>query len=250
MMATPPSPTATAPAVRPPGATTGARAPPVARRAFAAVLTLVAVYAALDVVAQMLPPHYSAITQPESDLAVGPYGGIMTLNFVVRGALSLLFLWAFGRTVASAGGSWRQYRGGTISLAVWAVGAFVLAAFPTDVPSTPISGHGAVHLVAAIVAFLGGAIGVYWLSRGFAQTPILRPVQGWATALGVLSLVLVVLELTGGLFVPRISDRIGGLLERIFLASVLLWIALVALYLLRASGAFEDSSAADRTSRA
>ena len=44
----------------------------------------IALYLVLDVVAQMLPPHYSPVRQAESDLAVGPYGYVMTINFVVR----------------------------------------------------------------------------------------------------------------------------------------------------------------------
>ena len=114
-----------------------------ARRAFVLTMLLIVLYVILDIVVQLLPPHYDPISQPESDLAVGPFGWIMTANFVVRGGLSLLFLWGFLATVKASGGTWRRYQGGTIALAVWGVGAFVLAAFPTDVPSTPLSAHGA-----------------------------------------------------------------------------------------------------------
>lgn len=207
-----------------------------ARRAFALVALLVAVYAVLDIVVQLLPPHYSAIQDAESDLAVGPYGWIMTINFVVRGALSLLFLWAFYRTVRPEGRGWGEYRGGAVALAIWGVGAILLAIFPTDVPATPISWHGAIHLVVALLAFLGGAIGVYLLSSHFASSPVLRPAQGWATLLALLVIVFVVGELALGVFTPRVSEVAGGLLERLFLGSVLLWILLVALFLAREPG--------------
>ncbi|HEY7356765.1 MAG TPA: DUF998 domain-containing protein, partial [Ktedonobacterales bacterium] len=50
-----------------------------------ALLTIVgiALYVVLDVIAQLLPPHYNPISQAESDLAVGPYGWIMAINFVL-----------------------------------------------------------------------------------------------------------------------------------------------------------------------
>jgi hypothetical membrane protein len=48
-----------------------------------------ALYVALDIIAQALPPHYSPISQAESDLAVRPYGYVMSINFIVRGLLSL-----------------------------------------------------------------------------------------------------------------------------------------------------------------
>jgi hypothetical membrane protein len=194
----------------------------------------VVLYAVLDVVAQLLPPHYSPIRQAESDLAVGPYGYVMTANFVVRGALSLLFIAALAATYRAEGSSWRRSRGGFVLLGgFWGVGALLLAAFPTDVPSTPISWHGAIHLVVALVAFLGGAIGIYLLSDGFRASRALAPARSWALGLAVLSVLLCVVELTGGLFIPRISDHLGGLLERLFLGSVLLWILLVSLYLAR-----------------
>jgi hypothetical protein len=197
------------------------------------VAGLVVLYAALDIVAQLLPPHYSAITQAESDLAVGPYGGIMTANFVVRGVLTLLFLFGFARTVEAEGGSWRTYGRGFAAFLVWGVGAFLLAAFPTDVPSTPVSWHGAIHLVVAIVAFLGGALGTYWLATRFGESPSLRPARAWAKALSILCLVLVAVELLGGMLIARLSGDVGGLLERLFLGSVLLWLFLVAIFLAR-----------------
>jgi hypothetical protein len=208
--------------------------PPEARRAFALVAVGIVAYVLLDLIAQLLPPHYSPITQAESDLAVGPYGGIMTANFVLRGAVTLLFLYALARTLAAEGGSWRTYRRGYAAFLVWGVGAFLLAAFPTDVPSTPISWHGAIHLVVAVLAFLGGALGTYWLASRFSESAVLRPAEPWAVGLAVMCIVLVVVELLGGILLVRLSAVAGGLVERVFLGSVLLWLFLVSVYLARA----------------
>ncbi len=206
-------------------------APGTARRAFAGVCALVVVYAILDVVAQLLPPHYSAVTQAESDLAVGPFGWIMTINFVVRGLLTLLFLYALAETLAAEGRSWRTFGRGYAAFLVWGIGAFLLAAFPTDVPSTPISWHEWIHIVVAVPAFLGGALGTYWLATRFDDSATLRPMRVWATVLAVITIVLVILEIVGGLIVHRVSGQVGGLLERLFLGSVLLWMFLVSAYL-------------------
>ena len=207
--------------------------PPEARRWFALVCVAIVGYVVLDAIAQLLPPHYSPISQAESDLAVGPYGGIMTANFVLRGALTLLFLAAFARTVAAEGGSWRQYRRAYAAFLVWGVGAFLLAAFPTDVPATPVSWHGAIHLVVAVLAFLGGALGTYWFATRFEHSAVLRPAQGWSLALAGVTILLVVVELVGANLVHRVADEAGGLIERLFLGSVLLWIFLVSAYLAR-----------------
>ena len=207
-----------------------------ARRDFALVAIGVVLYVVLDAVAQLLPPHYNPISQAESDLAVGPYGFVMTINFVLRGLLSLLFLVGLARTIESAGGRWTQYRGGFVLLGVWGVGALLLAAFPTDVPATPVSWHGAIHLVVALIAFLAGAFGILLLALRFGENRTLAPAREWAVALGALSVVLCLLELGLPFAAPHLADRIGGLTERLFLGSVLLWILLVALFLRASPG--------------
>ncbi len=207
------------------------------RLLFALAAAGVVLYAILDVVAQLLPPHYSPIRQAESDLAVGPYGYVMTINFVVRGLLSLAFVAALASLYLEEGSSWKRNRAGFVALGgAWGVGALLLAIFPTDVPSTPVSWHGAIHGVVAVIAFLGGALGVVWLSRDFDRSPTMRSARSWAVGLAIFALAACVLELTGGLFVARVADRVGGLIERIFLGSVLLWILLVSVFAYRRLG--------------
>ena len=205
-----------------------------ARRSFAIAAGLIVVYLVLDLIAQLLPPHYSAITQAESDLAVGPFGWIMTINFVIRGLLTLAFLNGLWLTITEEGSAWPTYRRGYVAFLVWGIGAFLLAIFPTDVPSTPLSWHGAIHFVVAIPVFIGGALGTYWVATRFGASPTFRSAEGWATALAWLSIVLLVIELLGGLADRRLAGEVGGLLERLFLGSVLLWLFLVSIYALRA----------------
>ncbi len=214
------------------------------RRAFWLVVLGVVLYAVLDVVAQLLPPHYSPISQAESDLAVGPYGFVMTINFVNRGLLSLLFLAALARTVRSSGGRWTELRGGAVLVGIWGVGALLLAAFPTDVPATPVSWHGAIHLVVALIAFLAGAFGIFLLAVRFDRVPALARTRAFALPLAALSILLCLIDLGLPFVAPHLSGRIGGLTERLFLGSVLLWILLVSLVLARERPA-EVSRSAD-----
>ena len=62
---------------------------------FGTVIAGIMLSVLLEVSVQLLPPHYNPLSQPESDLAVGPYGFLMALNFVVRGIVYLTFLVAF-----------------------------------------------------------------------------------------------------------------------------------------------------------
>jgi hypothetical membrane protein len=201
------------------------------RRAFALTVILTVVYLLLDLLAQLLPPHYSAIAQAESDLAVGPYGYVMTINFVVRGILSLGFVLGLAWTT----GLGSRARVGLGLLAFWGLGAFLLAAFPTDVPSTPVSWHGAIHLVVAALAFLAASIGELLLALHFSREPALRRLARVATGIAVLGVVvnLVLFAIDGR---PHLAAEIGGLAERLFLGIVLAWMVLVSLWILRAPG--------------
>ena len=201
------------------------------RRYFWAVIVGIVLYVVLDVIAQLLPPHYSPISQAESDLAVGPYGYVMTVNFVNRGILSLVFLYGLLRIRGAERGSWADSRAGFALLGIWGVGALLLAAFPTDVPSTPVSWHGAIHLVVAVLAFIGGGAGAYVVSTHFKESDTLREAASFAIPLGGIALLLLAVELLAGFIVPRLAADVGGLTERLFLGSVLLWMFLVSVYL-------------------
>jgi len=196
-----------------------------ARRLFWVVIAAIVLYVVLDAIAQSLPPHYSPIKDVESDLAVGPYGWVMAINFLNRGALSLVFLYALIETARSNAGLGRHFRIGIYTFGVWAVGAIILAFFPTDVPATPISWHGAIHLVVAILAFFGGAFGALIISLGLGKNEVIQKVRRPALLIAIVSVILLFVA------VATLTGPVGGLTERLFLGSVLLWEAIVSLYL-------------------
>jgi hypothetical protein len=199
-------------------------------RLFWTVILGIVLYVVLDVVVQLLPPHYSPISQAESDLAVGEFGFIMTINFLIRGVLSLLFIYAFLRTLDYAKVARSQFRTGTYLLGAWAVGAILLAVFPTDVPATPVSWHGAIHLLLAIIAFIGGAFGTLAISQRLSQNGEFQRLKRIALPLSMVVVALLVVDL-GLFFFVHLNSRVGGLTERLFLSSVLLWIGVVSAYL-------------------
>jgi len=197
------------------------------RRVFWIVIAAIVLYVVLDAIAQSLPPYSSPIRDAESDLAVGPYGYIMAVNFLNRGFLALAFLYALSRTVKAELGTVRGFRTGIYVFGVWAVGAILLAFFPTDVPPTPVSWHGAIHLIVAALAFLGGSFGALMLSLQFSKSETLRNVKTPALVISALSVLF--------LFVGfgTLTGQIGGLTERIFLGSVLIWQLVVSFHLAR-----------------
>jgi len=212
-----------------------------------AVLTIVgiAVYVAIVAIAQLLPPHYSAISTAESDLAVGRYGWLMTSAFVVRGALSLALVAALALTTRGAARS----RLGLWLIGLWGAGALLLAVFPTDLPGATRTVHGGIHALVALVAFFAVALGELLVSRrlgaldgwhGFAEG--VRRLALAALAACVVAVVALGLSAgsSGGL------GGVAGLLERVFLGLALLWMLLVAVRLRSERSAIVGASDADR----
>jgi hypothetical protein len=78
------------------------------RQLSAIVDAQIILYVVLDAIVQVLPPHYSPISQAESLLAVGPYGYIMTVNFLNRGVFSLLFVYVLVQILTMLREDWRS----------------------------------------------------------------------------------------------------------------------------------------------
>ncbi|HEY7834510.1 MAG TPA: DUF998 domain-containing protein [Ktedonobacterales bacterium] len=186
----------------------------------ALVVLGIAIYVALDIVAQLLPPHYNPIMRPESDLAVGPYGWVMALNFVVRGLIALALVVGLRRAL---GPSARSDLGLAL-LVVWAVGDFLLAVFATDVAPAKPTLHGVVHLLVALIIFVAVALGELLLALPLGAE------AGW-TALRSPLFAIALAALFALVALPfRVNTT--GLVERVFLGLALLWMLLAGVRLI------------------
>jgi hypothetical membrane protein len=201
---------------------------------FLAAIGGIVLYAALDALVQSLPPHYSALSQAESDLAVGPYGYLMAVNFVIRGILSLIFLLGFSRAVKPS----RGYNAGYYLIGLWAVGSMALAALPTDVSGTPTL-HGEAHLLVAVLAFLGGIFGELALSRSLRNNPSMAEIGKYAGVIAVIGFLSLAAFVLGPGLAPRAFQSVSGLVERVFIGAVLAWMLVVSAMFLNRSASDE-----------
>ncbi len=204
------------------------RGPHPARRWAGLAAAGVVTYVLVDVTLALLRPGLSLVHSPESDYGVGSFSWLMDLNFLLRGALTACLLVAIVRC-------WRPSptaRLGVVLLAVWAALSALLAIFPDDPLGTPATASGAIHLLLALVAFLGALVGTILLSLAVGRHPPLQRVRGWLLALSVLAAVPFLALLRAGFRV----DTPGGLYERLFLALELAWILVAALSLVRERG--------------
>jgi hypothetical membrane protein len=186
-------------------------------------LIVIALYIVLDVVVQMLPPHYS-LRQAESNLAVGPYGWIMNINFVIRGLLSAAIILAIYKSMKNV----VRPVVGMMFFTVWSAASFLLAFFNTDIPNASLivnnpTFHGEFHLVLALLGFICAPIGMLMISITFRKEDRLKSLTTPALIISILAvLAFLYLELRG------VHARNFGINERVCIGLVLIWIAIVA----------------------
>ncbi|HEY7942708.1 MAG TPA: DUF998 domain-containing protein [Candidatus Limnocylindrales bacterium] len=189
-----------------------------ARRAAILAIAGILVYFLVDVALRVLEPQYSLLRNAESDYGNGAFAWLMDLDFVLRGAASAAVVLALTAVVRAAG----LVRLGLSLVLVWAVASALLAFFPDDLASAPVTSAGRVHLVLAVAAFVAmsvGAVIVAWaLRRDAAWRPIIPLLSGLAVA------GLVALPLVGR---PPLRGDLG-LFERLFLGLELGWLLVVA----------------------
>jgi len=191
------------------------------RRLATAAMVGVVLYIAVDVVLQFLPPHYNPISEAESNLAVGPFGWIMNLNFLARAALSGCAVAALARV----GSATRLRTAGLWLFALAGLCSAALAFFATDV--APAGGHGvgtttttgAIHLALATGGFVAALAAFALLTVWMRGVPALR--SGYHSAQVFLVIAVVgILGLGASIaFVPGVL----GLAERLCLAGILGW---------------------------
>jgi Protein of unknown function (DUF998) len=178
----------------------------------------VALYLVIDVILFFLRPDLPIVARAESDYGNGPWSWLMDLNFLLRCALSLAALLAFWSALPRA----PLNRIGLVLLGVWAVGSGLLAFFPDNPVGTPLTVHGTIHILLAVIAFF-----CCWFATLFLTIVLARR---WRRHPVVIGLILCwVMAAVGMVLVSSQGPAPGpfyGLDERIFLGFELLWIAL------------------------
>jgi hypothetical membrane protein len=184
-------------------------------------MALVVAYVVIDVVLQFLPPHYSPIADAESNLAVGPFGWIMNVNFVGRALLTFCVLIVVSRIRPAS----MMRRVGSLLLGLAGLCSAALVFFATDVNGpgefgiAPTTTVGAVHVAIATTGFLFALGAMVLLTLWMRGTPELLGVRSAATFFLVVAVVGLVSLAASIVFVPSIL----GATERICLAGILGW---------------------------
>jgi len=188
-------------------------------------------YVLVDIVLQLLPPHYSPISEAESNLAVGPFGWIMNLNFIGRAIASACAVLA----LAALGGRGALRRTGLVLFGFGGLCSALLAFFPTDIHPVGETGlqaftpTGTVHLAVATVGFVAALAGIAVLTGWLRRSRLLPAGRGVALVFlvwGVIGLIFL-----GGAI--AVAPNLLGLAERICLLGILGWVFGVCLMIRR-----------------
>jgi hypothetical membrane protein len=195
------------------------------RRLAGAAMVGAVLYVVVDVVLQLLPPHYNVISEAESNLAVGPYGWIMNLNFLARGVVTVCAVAALARF----GPRTRLQRTGLALMLLAGVCSAALAFLPTDIADpgspglAPATSLGAAHLAVAVLGFVTALIAfvllTLWL-RGSHRLRAAYPVAAILTGVALSGLAWLAVAIT-------VAPGVIGLAERVCLAGVLGWVIAV-----------------------
>jgi hypothetical protein len=194
------------------------------------LLTLagVSVWVALVLIAQALNPDQNPVSMGMSGLATGRGGWVMRLAFVVRGLSALTLVGAVHGLVPEVARS----EIGLALLAVWGGGSALLAAYDTDMPGDEPTPHGRAHAVIAFVAYVTATLGMILVSAKLGAANATADTASWALPLALFAAVAMVAQFAGFGAAARATDeglgRYAGLLQRVYLMSVMLWTALVA----------------------
>ena len=114
--------------------------------------------------------EYHFVGDNISELAIGQYGFVQTLAFVISGLGILALAYAIHRLTAGIRGSLL----GSVFIAIYGLGALVVAIFPTDRIDTKAdvwsqSTTGWIHSITAFVAYLSVITGMLILTWTFAR---------------------------------------------------------------------------------
>jgi hypothetical membrane protein len=172
------------------------------------------------VVDGLTKPGYSAGRDLISDLARGSHGWVQSANFVLFGICLLAFAWGL---FLSLNRDWASSLG-TALVGVAGVGLILAGIFSI--------GDGPIHTLASLATFVALIVACFVLAWRFRFEAEWRGYQWFSLGMGILAVVLLALSFYEN---QDTSGDQAGLFQRLFVASLWLWIEVIAVRALRSA---------------
>jgi uncharacterized membrane protein len=179
-----------------------------------------------DLYAGLATPDYNMIRHSISSLALSPIGWLQTIGFLALGLLVEIFAAGLLFNVKKA----RWFFPGIGALLAFGFGMLVIGAFATDLVKDAKTIEGTIHGVATAISFSLFPVALFFLALSFKKDPEWKHLYRYTIIAGILS-VLIAIAL------QFFEDGINyfGLVERILVANMIIWVEVMAVNLLRIS---------------
>jgi hypothetical membrane protein len=179
-----------------------------------------------DLTASLSSPDYSLVRNSISSLALMPIGWLQTIGFLALGLLVEIFTAGLLFNVKRA----RGFHLGIAVLVFFGFGMLLIGAFHTDPVGAARTIEGRIHGFAATTSFSLFPVAILFLASSLKKDP------GWKN-LFLYSVVSFILAVLLGITLRIVQEKSGwfGLVERLLVANMIIWIEVAAINLMRLS---------------
>ncbi|HEV8711718.1 MAG TPA: DUF998 domain-containing protein [Candidatus Binatia bacterium] len=185
-------------------------------------------WASVAVAMHFLEPEFDPVRAPMSAYVLGHYGAWVTTTYFVMGAALIAIGCGLVKTLHPSGRT-----NAALSLTLIAAAAFFVAGlFPMDFPPPPRTPSGRLHLLGGLFAFPTMALSALLFSLSFRRDGYWRTVSVPALTLSAGMIAAYALG-----FLSILLLGFAGYAQRLFMILRFVWAFLVALHLIRSTGA-------------
>jgi len=182
---------------------------------------------------------YNPFRYPISSLSIGAMGWTQAANFLLLGALLVAFAIGLQRTLkGSRGGLWGPILIGLAGIGLFGAGIFTtdpIFGYPPDAPLVlaQYTWHGHLHDLCSVLFFAGVPIASFVFCRRFATSGE----RGWALYSLLSGLGMLAFFVLAAIGFDQISAfvYVAGVFQRLSISLGLIWVALLALRLMRST---------------
>lgn len=171
--------------------------------------------------------HYILTRDAISILALMPLGWVQTIGFLVVGLFIELFTAGLFLSIRRS----RGFGLGLTFLVCFGFGLLLIGAFHTDIPGQPTTTDGAIHGIAAATTFWLLPMAALFLVPSLKNDPAWRPIFPFTIVIALFALFWMIMF---KLFLPQDMNWFG-LYERILVVAEVLWVEMMAMWLMKIS---------------
>ena len=178
-----------------------------------------------DFIAAFSAAGYNPIRDSISSLALAPMGWLQTIGFLAIGLLLEVFV--LGLFLGIRRGPGFGFSIGV--LACFSFGLLLVGAFQTDPYGAPRTLEGLIHSVTSYFVFGAFPVACFLIAPSVRRDPYWKGLSWYTIAAGILGLVLII----ASVWLRNMSWY--GLYQRILVANMVMWIEIMAIWLMRLS---------------